>query len=265
VRRERGEGRRLDLHDARDRGAQTVIEPLALSVVVPAFNEASRIGDTLAELRRTLPSMAESWEVRVVDDGSHDETAHLVADAAAEDHRIVLQCEAHRGKGAAVRAGLLAARGELRFMCDADLSMPLDELPKFLALVPAQCDIAIGSREGPGARRVGEPLYRHLVGRAFNYVVRAGRLGDIQDTQCGFKLFSRQAVDTVFPRTTIDGWAFDIEVLWIARHAGLRVTELPIEWHYRERSRVSIVRDSLRMVNDVWRVRFNAMRGKYDG
>lgn len=241
-----------------------MIDPLALSVVVPTFNEAARIGDTLVELRRTLPSMAASWEVRVVDDGSKDETRDIVAGVAAEDRRIVLQCEPHRGKGAAVRAGLLAARGELRFMCDADLSMPLHELPKFLALVPTQCDIAIGSREGQGARRVGEPLHRHLAGRAFNYVVRAGVLGNIQDTQCGFKLFSRQAVDTIFPRLTIDGWAFDIEVLWIAQHSGLRVSELPIEWRYRDRSRVSIVRDSLRMANDVWRVRLNGMRGKYD-
>jgi dolichyl-phosphate beta-glucosyltransferase len=159
---------------------------------------------------------------------------------------------------------MLAARGDRRFMCDADLSMPALELARFLALVPDRCDIAIGSREGAGARRVGEPGIRHVMGRAFNRLVRLGALSGINDTQCGFKMFSAAAADAVFPLTTIDGWAFDIEVLMIARRKGLRVLELPIEWHYRDFSRVSMARDSVRMAGDVFKIRWNASRGKYD-
>ena len=234
-----------------------------LSIVIPAFNEARRIGLTLDELRAALPAISDAWEIRVVDDGSSDDTAARVEAVAGADARIVLQREPHRGKGAAVRAGLLAAGGDVRFMCDADLSMPVGELPRFLALVPSRCDIAVGSREGLGARRVGEPAHRHWMGRIFNNLVRMGTLDGISDTQCGFKLFSRAAVERIFPRTTIDGWAFDIEVLSIARRQGLRIVEVPIEWHYREHSRVSLVRDSFRMARDVFRVRANALKGRY--
>jgi len=177
---------------------------------------------------------------------------------------VVLQREPHGGKGAAVRAGLLAARGELRFMCDADLSMPVSEIPRFLARVPSECDIAIGSREGPGARRVGEPEHRHVPGRGFNTLVKSLVVPGLDDTQCGFKLFTARAVEMVFPLTTISGWAFDVEVLYIARLHGLRVCEVPIEWHYRELSRVSAVSDPLRMMRDVLRIKANAMRGVYD-
>jgi dolichyl-phosphate beta-glucosyltransferase len=182
---------------------------------------------------------------------------------AADDPRVVLQQEPHRGKGGAVRAGLLAARGARRFMCDADLSMPVRELPRFLAAVPARCDIAIGSREGAGARRVGEPGHRHTMGRAFNWLVRSSGLAGGQDTQCGFKMFTAEAVQAIFPWTRIEGWAMDIEVLYIAKIRGLRVEEIPIEWHYRDRSQVSPVADSLRMARDVARIRLNALRGLY--
>lgn len=237
--------------------------PPDLSIVIPAFNEARRIGRTLDELRAALPGSGLSWEIRVVDDGSADGTADIVARLAFEDPRVVLQREPHRGKGGTVRAGMLGARGALRFMCDADLSMPASELPRFLAAVPARCDIAIGSREGAGARRVGEPAYRHRMGRVFNRLVRLGALAGIDDTQCGFKMFSREAAEAVFPLTTVDGWAFDIEVLVIARRRGLRVLELPIEWHYREHSQVSMLLDSFRMATDVLRIRRNALLGRY--
>jgi dolichyl-phosphate beta-glucosyltransferase len=149
-------------------------------------------------------------------------------------------------------------------MCDADLSMPISELPRFLAVVPAECDVAIGSREGAGAKRVGEPGHRHAMGRVFNLLVRASGLSGIQDTQCGFKMFTSRAVETIVPRLTLDGWAIDIEMLVIATRHRLRVREIPIEWHYRERSRVSPVWDSLRMSRDVLKIRLNARRGRYD-
>ena len=238
-------------------------DPRSLSVVVPAYNEAAQIQRTLDELRTYLTAMPFSWEVRVVDDGSEDTTRAIVARASERDARIVLQAEPHGGKGAAVRAGMLKSTANLRFLCDADLSMPLPELPRFLDIVPAQCDIALGSREGAGARRVDEPGYRHVMGRAFNRLVRGALLPDMDDTQCGFKLFSGPAADAVFRQLTIDGWAFDIEALFVARRLGLRIREIPIEWHYREHSHVSPVRDAILMARDVARVRFNAARGKY--
>jgi dolichyl-phosphate beta-glucosyltransferase len=240
------------------------VTPVALSVVIPAFNEAARIAPTLQQLAAHLPTLVPTWEIRVVDDGSTDDTATVVQELARADRTVVLQREPHRGKGGAVRSGLLAAAGELRFMCDADLSMPVTEIGRFLAEVPSRCDIAIGSREGAGARRVGEPDYRHLMGRLFNGLVKATALGGLNDTQCGFKMFTSTAVTAIFPRTTIDGWAFDIEALYIARRLGLRICELPIDWHYREESRVSAVRDSFRMARDVVRIGRNGRRGVYD-
>lgn len=237
--------------------------PVALSIVVPAFNEAVRIRETLETLRTHAVQLVPSFEIRVVDDGSTDGTAEIVEASAREDSRVVLQRAPHRGKGAAVKAGMLAASGQLRFMCDADLSMPVAELRRFLDLVPATCDIAIGSREGLGARRVGEPGHRHLLGRIFNHAVKNAVLSGIDDTQCGFKLFTADAVRQVFPSTTIEGWAFDVEVLYVARRRNLRIVEVPIEWHYRDLSRVSALRDPLVMLRDVLTIRRNSARGLY--
>jgi dolichyl-phosphate beta-glucosyltransferase len=235
----------------------------SLSVVVPAYNEARRIDQTIDTLCRELPAMVDDWELRVVDDGSTDDTAARVARHAANEPRVVLQREPHRGKGGTVRAGILAARGQWAFMCDADLSMPPRELPRFLALVPDAADIALGSRELAGARRIGEPAHRHWLGRGFNGAVRLLALPGIQDTQCGFKLFSRSAVQQVFPLVTTDGWAFDIEVLVIARELGLRLVEVPVEWHYGEESRVSLLSTPIEMASELWRIRRRARAGHY--
>jgi dolichyl-phosphate beta-glucosyltransferase len=226
-----------------------------LSVIVPAYNERARIGATLRDLSKALAGLAPSWEIRVVDDGSSDDTAAIVERAAATDGRIVLQREPHRGKGAAVRAGMLASTGTLRFMCDADLSMPPREIQRFIDAVPATSDVAIASRELPGAVRIGEPHLRHWMGRGFNWLVRTTTLPGIQDTQCGFKMFSASAAEAIFPRVTTDGWAFDIEVLGLARQLGLRVLEIPVEWHYGAVSRVSPVRDTVRMTRELWAIR----------
>jgi dolichyl-phosphate beta-glucosyltransferase len=234
-----------------------------LSIVIPAYNEAKRIWGSLDTLRRTLHATRLDWEVRVVDDGSQDETAAIVDCIARVDRRVTLQREPHRGKGGAVRAGMLAARGDLRFLCDADLSMPVRELSRFVDKVSRECDIAIGSREGETARRVGEPFYRHAMGRVFNTLVRKSVLPDIHDTQCGFKMFSARAARSVFSAATIDGWAFDIETLVIARTQGWRIREVPIEWHYGAESRVSPIRDSYRMLRDLWTIRANSRRGAY--
>ena len=179
------------------------------------------------------------------------------------DAEIVLQREPHRGKGGAVKAGLLAATAPFRFICDADLSMPVSELPRFLPPQIGQFDVAIGSREGHGARRIGEPLVRHVAGRVFNYVVQTLSIKGIEDTQCGFKMFTGSAVEAIFPLVHVDGWAFDIEVLCIARARGFRIVEVPIEWHYRRESQLNLLRDGVSMLKELIRIRARAARGEY--
>jgi dolichyl-phosphate beta-glucosyltransferase len=199
----------------------------------------------------------------VVDDGSTDRTADIGERFAAGETRVVVQREPHRGKGGAVKAGLIAARGAFRFICDADLSMPAAEIRRFLPPIAGDFDVAIGSREGAAARRVGEPGYRHVMGRLFNFVVQRLALPGIEDSQCGFKMFTAHAVAVIFPRVTVNGWAFDVEVLTIAREQGLRVIEVPIEWHFREESRVSMVRDGIGMMRELLFIRARALRGLY--
>jgi dolichyl-phosphate beta-glucosyltransferase len=232
-------------------------------VIVPVYNEEHRLPETLGQITEYLSTRAWNWEVRVVDDGSLDGTARVAEAFSRTYDGVVLQSEPHRGKGAAVRSGILAAQGDYRFICDADLSMPILELARFMPPLLTGFDIAIGSRQGAGARRVGEPAHRHVVGRLFNQAVKRMLLGGIEDTQCGFKMFSARAADAIFPLMTVDGWAFDIEALYIARQHGLRIVEVPIVWHYRERSQVRILRDGLSMLSDVLRIRRRAARGAY--
>jgi glycosyltransferase involved in cell wall biosynthesis len=236
---------------------------LSLSVVIPAFNEERRLGSTLAAIAGFLATQPWTWEIRVVDDGSTDATVSVAEGFAAGEPRVVVQREPHRGKGGAVKAGLSAASGQFRFICDADLSMPIDEISRFLPPEAAQFDVAIGSREGRKARRVGEPKYRHLMGRLFNRGVQWLVLPGIEDSQCGFKMFTADAVRSIFPRVTVDGWAFDVEVLAVARAQQLRVIEVPIEWHYRAESRLSMMRDGWEMLKEVLRIRLRAIKGTY--
>jgi dolichyl-phosphate beta-glucosyltransferase len=238
-------------------------EEIGLSVVVPAFNEELRLGETLDELVSFLSCQHWDWEVRIVDDGSADRTVAVAEEFAAKQPRVVVQREPHRGKGGAVRAGLLAARAPFRFICDADLSMPASELPRFLPPQTTGFDIAIGSREGHGARRIGEPVLRHIAGRTFNFAVQQLMVPGIEDTQCGFKMFTGRAADTIFPLVRVDGWAFDIEVLYIARQQRLKIIEVPIEWHYRRESRLSLARDGAAMLGELLKIRARAARGDY--
>jgi glycosyltransferase involved in cell wall biosynthesis len=229
--------------------------PLSISLVVPAFNEEARIASTLETLCEHLHQRSWDWEIRVVDDGSTDRTASIAASFAVDEPRLVVQREPHRGKGGAVRAGMLAACGWYRFMCDADLSMPISELKWFLPPLCGDYDVAIASREQAGSRRIGEPYSRHLVGRLFNFVVQQLVLPGIEDSQCGFKMFTASAVDAIFPYVTTNGWAFDVEALAIARARELRIVEVPIEWHYREQSRLQIGRDGLSMLRELFAIR----------
>lgn len=236
---------------------------LRLSIIVPAFNEQRRLAATLATLCDYLGRQPWDWEVRVVDDGSADDTARIAESFSSTHPRVVVQREPHRGKGGAVKAGLAAAPGEYRFICDADLSMPVEEIGRFLPPLATGFDVAIGSREGRTARRLGEPAYRHLAGRLFNFMVQRLALPGIEDSQCGFKMFTAAAVAAIFPRVMVDGWAFDVEVLTIAREQRLRVIEVPIEWHYRADSQLSILRDSAGMLRELLRIKWRTLRGVY--
>ena len=159
---------------------------------------------------------------------------------------------------------MLAASGEFLFMADADLSMPIDEVNKFLPPELDEFDVAIASREVAGAIRHNEPAYRHVMGRVFNFVVKVLAVPRLQDTQCGFKCFRRKAALEVLASQTITGWAFDVELLFIAQRRGHRIVEVPINWYYRANSRISPLRDAIEMVREVLRIRINGWRGRYD-
>ena len=201
------------------------------------------------------------WEILVANDGSVDATANLVARFAEGASNVRLLSLVHRGKGWAVQQGMLAARGEYRFLCDADLSMPVDQIARFLPLATSGADVVIGSRELPDSRRFGEPAHRHLMGRIFNLIIRALALPGLRDTQCGFKCFRASTAGALFQRQTLYGFAFDVEVLCLARQAGLTIREIGIDWHFREGSKVRPVRDAVRMAWDVMKIRWR-LRGK---
>lgn len=230
-----------------------------LSVVIPAYNEETRIKATLEQVHAYLALQSYPWEIVVADDGSIDATAKLVAAFATDNPAVRLLTLEHRGKGWAVRQGMLAARGTYRFLCDADLSMPVEQIGRFLDDAIGPADILLGSRELPESRRIGEPARRHLMGRVFNLLIRVLALPGIRDTQCGFKLFRADTTMALFERQALWGFAFDVEVLYLARRQGLAVMEVAIDWHYREGSKVRPLRDAVAMARDVvklrWRLR----------
>jgi glycosyltransferase involved in cell wall biosynthesis len=236
-----------------------------LAVVVPAYNEEERIAASLESLVDYLSDQPYTWEIVVVDDGSSDATAPTVAEAVERLSSIRLISLPHRGKGAAVRFGMLATDAEWRFLCDADLSMPPEQLGLFLPRgePPAEA-VVIGSRETPGARRIGEPSRRHIVGRAYTLTVWSLAFRGIQDTQCGFKLFRGDVADTIFKRQRLDGFGFDVEVLFMAKKMGVSIREQAIDWYYREGSSMTLLK-GLGGFMDIARVRLNWVMGRYQG
>lgn len=249
-----------------DFARSTYRSEVEISVVIPAYNEADRIPETLSRVVKYLTGLGRTHEVIVVDDGSTDETASLVDEFARESGAAVrLIRRPHAGKGAAVRAGMLSARGRFRLLCDADLSMPAEGFDRFIPLLEAGVPVVIGSREVPGARRYNEPAHRHLMGRVYNRIVQLLVLPGIEDTQCGFKGFRAEAALELFGRQTLNGFGFDVEILFIARRLGYAVKEVPVEWHYMPGSKVKPLRDTWRMFRDAVKVRLNALCGRYDG
>ena len=234
-----------------------------LSIIIPAHNEETRLADTLKQVIEFTTRNPYDIEVIVVENGSQDKTFQIAQDYANAHHQLKVLRNNQSGKGRAVRQGMLAAQGEYRFMCDVDFSMPIDEINRFLPPVREGCDIAIASREAPGAVRYNEPYYRHFVGRIYNGLIRALALPDLQDTQCGFKCFRGCVAEDLFKRQTLNGWSFDVEVLFIARLLGYELIEIPVHWYYNPHSKISVVRDSFRMGIDLLTIRMNALRGVY--
>jgi len=234
-----------------------------LSIIIPAYNEAARLPASLRKIDAFLSSQPYEAEVLVVENGSTDNTFEIIRFMCADITGLKVMHEDTRGKGWAVRQGMLAAGGAYRFICDADLSMPIEEVARFLPPNLPDTPIAIASREAPGAVRYNEPQSRHLVGRAFNWLVRALLLHGLQDTQCGFKCFRADVAQMVFPLVTIHGWTFDVEALFIARRMGYEIVEVPIPWYYDAHSKIKVGRDALQMGTDLLRIRWNAFMGKY--
>lgn len=236
---------------------------MRLSVIIPAYNEEKRIGQTLRDIEAYLARQEYDSEIIVVDDGSRDGTAALVRTAFPRVRLISYQ--PNHGKGHAVRTGIVAASGDYRLFCDADGSAAIDELdrmwPKFFE---SRADVVAGSRSLPKSDvQVRQHPIREQMGRIFNVFVRLLVLPGFVDTQCGFKVFTASSADLVFSRQRLDGFSFDTELLYIAKKHGLRIAQVPVRWRNSPHSRVNMVTDSSRMLLDLLKIRFCDLTGKY--
>lgn len=244
-----------------------------LSVIIPSYNERSNLErGVLDQVIDYLEQQKYSWEVILTDDGSSDGTVpELKAFAKKHQHVRVVE-NSHKGKGPTVSSGMLAAHGQYRLYTDFDQSTPLSEVEKFFAFIEDGYDIIIGSRALAGAKREKEPLHRHLMGKGFNLLVQMIAVSGIHDTQCGFKMFSAEATEALFPNLKIykgtvrrDAFtgAFDVELLFLGRRSGYRIAEVPVLWSHNETDRVSPIKDSVRMLRDILRIRWAGLRGVY--
>ncbi|HEX8553046.1 MAG TPA: dolichyl-phosphate beta-glucosyltransferase [Abditibacteriaceae bacterium] len=244
-----------------------------LSIIIPAYNEEKRLPATLARIAEYLAAQTYSYELIVVDDGSHDGTRDVARAFAAEHSWAELRTYAdstedkpvNRGKGAAVRLGMMLARGEELLFSDADLSTPIEEMETLFAPIRAgECDIAFASRALPESNlAIHQPWLRETMGRTFNLFVRLAIGTTISDTQCGFKAFRGDAARQIFRCAVIDGFGFDPEIVFLARKFGLRVKEIPVTWRHQEDSRVSPLLAPIQMMRELVQVRANNARGRY--
>lgn len=235
-----------------------------LSIVVPAYNEAARVGACVERATAYLAAQPYASELIVVSDGSTDATAQIAREAGRERVQVI-EIPVNRGKGFAVRTGVLAAAGSQVLFSDVDFSAPIHEVERFRTALDAGCDLVVGSRALPDSDvRVRQVWWRQSMGRTFNHIVRAAIGFEMRDTQCGFKCFRREAARSIFSRARIDRYAFDVELLWIAQRLKLRVGELPVIWADDPHSKVHPIRDSLRMIVDLAAIRRHDARGAYE-
>ncbi len=235
-----------------------------LSIILPALNEEHRLPNCLERIDEFLRTQPFAAEVIVVENASTDRTAEITR-AFAVDHPYVSLIQlGQRGKGRAVKAGMLAAQGEYRFICDVDLSMPIEEVVHFLPPHTNGADISIATREGKQARRVGEPEYRHLMGRINNFIIQLFAVPGFEDTQCGFKMFNRRSAEDLFNVQRMNGIGFDVELLFIAKRRGYRIREVPITWYFDPDSRMRLIQDSLNILREIWEIRRNWAKGLYE-
>jgi dolichyl-phosphate beta-glucosyltransferase len=235
------------------------------SVVIPAFNESARIPATLESVIECVRANGWDAEIIVVNDGSTDNTAEIVQNMARSAPEVrLLENPGNRGKGYAVRNGVLHSLGEVVMFTDSDLSAPMNEAERLFAAIAGGADIAIGSRWLESSRQTHrQPLYRQFFGRCFNTVCRMVMNLPFADTQCGFKAFTRAAAQTVFQLQTIERWGFDPEILFIALKRGYRIQEVPVSWAHDARTRMSYLRDGMQMLKELAMVRWNALTGLY--
>ena len=240
------------------------MKAIYLSVIVPVYNEALTIGETIRKLREFLEAQSYSWELIICDDGSTDGTSKMFHEEVKNVEHIRALSLPHRGKGATVRDGVLDSTGKFIFMCDADLSMSVDQIPIFLQRMDnSDIDIVIGSRQVKGSVRVGEPPLRHFMGRIFNKLVKIILVDNYHDSQCGFKCFSSKSARHLFPKQRVKGWAFDAEILFLAGKIGYKTKEIPIEWYHRSDSKVGVISSSLSMLTEILMVRIMHTLGRY--
>jgi dolichyl-phosphate beta-glucosyltransferase len=240
-------------------------KPLTLSVIIPAFNEEHRLPAYLDEIMAYLGQKTFSYEIIIVDDGSSDGTSAFVERFATENPEVVLvRLLQNKGKGHAVKTGMLKASGEIRLFADADGATPISEFERLRQAIEQGADVAVASRAlHDRSRIVQTKLHRKLIGTAFNFIVRTLTVKGINDTQCGFKLFTREAAEKVFPLQSIHDFGFDVEILYLCQKKGFRIREVPVTWTDIPGTKVKIMRDSLRMFKDVVKVRANDWRGIY--
>lgn len=233
-------------------------------MIIPAHNEQSRLGQSLLNVGEFLTQQEFTYEVLVVNNASSDATRQIAGEFAALHPWLRVLDEERRGKGYAVKTGMAAASGTYRMFADADFSMPVDQIPRFLPPAVESPEVVIATREGKGAKRYNEPWMRHVTGRFFNLLVRLMALPGIHDSQCGFKLFRGDIADDIFPLLTIGGWTFDVEALYIARQRKYRITQLGVPWYYNGDSKVRMMTDSINMYRDLRTIRANARAGLYN-
>ena len=237
-----------------------------LSIIIPAYNESVRIEGTLERVMQCVETERWDAEVLVIDDGSTDDTASVVGRWMDRYDRLhLIKNPGNRGKGYSVRNGLLQAAGDIVMFTDADLSAPMEEAGRLIDALDAGADVAIGSRWMDRARQtIHQPLYRQFFGRCFNAITRGVMGLPFKDTQCGFKAFKRPAAQVIFRLQRIERWGFDPEILFIARKLRFSITEVPVTWGHDERSRMSYLKDGMKMLEEMGVIRWNSLAGRYD-